>query len=259
MNHKKSWITSAHRGFVEGNLKENSLAAYYNAYLNGAEMIETDARLSSDGVLIVNHDDTVCGFDESGSPVTYIVKDTDAKTLCSVILSRDEKWGVQRIPTLEQVLHLAYNTGLYVNIDLKNGYEIAEAVAKTVLKCGLMGKVVYALNGSGMKGIEAILKIDPDARFIDRGAGFSEVVKDFSERGKRCFCYTWDSCKDEIETIRKNGCLLALISLNESNFESSIKYHPDMCEYLHTSDFKKIDEDYLNGIHREGKLWSIEF
>ena len=88
MNHKKHWITSAHRGFVDGVLKENSLAAYYNAYLNGAEMIETDARLTSDGVLIVNHDDTVKGFNEAGEPVTYVVAETTAETICSVILSQ---------------------------------------------------------------------------------------------------------------------------------------------------------------------------
>ncbi len=129
MSNKKSWISSAHRGFVDGTLKENSLAAYYNAYLNGADMIETDARLSSDGVLIVNHDDTVRGFNDKGEAVTYVVADTPSEILCSVILSNDEKWGVQRIPTLEQVLNLAYHTGLLVNIDLKNGYKIAEAVA----------------------------------------------------------------------------------------------------------------------------------
>lgn len=248
MNHKKNWITSAHRGFVEGDLKENCLGAYYNAYLHGAEMIETDARLTSDGVLIVNHDDTVRGYNEKGEAVTYIVAETTAEKICSVILSRDEKWGVQRVPTLEQVLHLAYNTGLLVNIDLKNGYKIAEDVSKLVLKCGMIGKVVYALNGSGMDGINAILKIDPDARFIDRGPTFANTVKDFSERGKRCFCYTWDSCKDEIEAIRKAGCLLALISLNENNFKNTIALHPDMCEYLHTSDFKSIEEEYLKNV-----------
>lgn len=245
MNHKKNWITSAHRGFVEGDLKENCLAAYYNAFLHGAEMIETDARLTLDGVLIVNHDDTVKGFNDKGEAVSYVVADTLAETICSVILSNDEKWGVQRIPTLEQVLDLAYHTGLYVNIDLKNGLKIAEAVAHTVLKCGMIGKVVYALNGSGMDGINTILAIDPDARFIDRGVGFANTVKDFSERGKRCFCYTWESCKDEIKSIRSLGCLLALISLDERNFEASIAYHPDMCEYLHTSDFKAIEEKYL--------------
>lgn len=248
MNHKKSWLTSAHRGFVEGDLKENCLAAYYNAYLNGADMIETDARLTKDGVLIVNHDDTVKGFNELEESVTYKVAETTSDIICSVILSKDEKWGVQRIPTLEQVLNLAYNTGLLVNIDLKNGYEIAEAVAKTALKCGMIGKVVYALNGSGMAGINAILAIDPDARFIDRGVEFAKTVKDFNERGKRCFCYTSDTSKENIDAIRSYGCLLALISLDENNFKKSIDCHPDMCEFLHTSDFTAIEEAYFDSI-----------
>ena len=245
MNHKKSWITSAHRGFVDGTLKENSLAAYYNAYLNGAEMIETDARLTSDGVLIVNHDDTVRGFNDKGESVSYLVAETTADVICSVILSRDEKWGVQRVPTLKQVLNLAYHTGMQVNIDLKNSYVIAKVVANLVLRCGMQGKVVYALNGCGMDGIKLIMSIDPDARFIDRGLDFAMAVRDFAERGKRCFCYTSDTSPKNIEAIRSYGCLLALISLDDSNFEKSIECHPDMCEYLHTSDFKSIEEKYL--------------
>lgn len=245
---KKCFITSAHRGFVEGELKENSLAAYYNAFLHGADMIETDARFTSDGVLIVNHDPIVKGFDENGEAVSYVVAETPADTVCSVILSRDEKWGIQRVPTLEQVLNLAYNTGLHVNIDLKNGYNGAEPVAKTVLKCGMAGKVVYALNGSGMKGIETIISIDPDARFIDRGVGFAETVSDFAERGKRCFCYTSDPSDENVNAIRDRGCLLALISLKAENFEAAIRQHPDMCEYLHTSDFKAIEESYFEKV-----------
>lgn len=248
MKRGKCWITSAHRGFVDGVLKENSLAAYYNAYLNGADMIETDARLTSDGVFIVNHDDTVEGFNDNGEPVTYVVAQTTAETVCTVILSVDDKWGVQRIPTLEQVLNLAYNTGLLVNIDLKNGYETARAVAELVLKCGMSGKVVYALNGSGMDGISTILEVDPDARFIDKGVAFATAVKDFSERGKRCFCYTSDSGADNINAIRKCGCLLALISLNEDNFKTAIECHPDMCEFLHNSDFRAIESTYLSHV-----------
>ncbi len=248
MNRRKNWLTSAHRGFVEGELKENSLAAYYNAYLKGADMIETDARLSSDGVLIVNHDDTVRGFNDEGEPVSYEVARTPAKVLRSVILSRDEKWGIQRIPTLEEVLNLVYHTGMLVNIDLKNGLEIAAAVAKLVLKCGLQGKVIYALNRSGMEGINTILAIDPDARFIDCGIDFARTVKDFDERGKRCFCYTSDTSEENVSAIREYGCLLALISLHGGNFEDSIKHHPDMCEFLHTSDFKAIEEQYHNSV-----------
>ena len=248
MNHKKGWLTTAHRGFVEGELKENSLAAYYNAYLHGADIIETDARLSCDGVLIVNHDADVKGFDDNGQPVCYPVRETPADLLCSVILSKDEKWGVQRIPTLEQVLHLAYNTGLMVNIDLKNGLETAEAVAKLVLKYGMQGKVIYALNGAGLAGIHAILAIDPDACFDDYGVAFAEEVKDYPERGKRCYCYTKNTSPEVVNAIRDYGCKLELISLKPENFEAAVNCHPDIREFLHTSDFRTIEEEYLNRI-----------
>jgi len=248
MRFNKHWITSAHRGLVDGTLKENSLAAYYNAYLKGADMIETDARFTSDGVLIVNHDPTVKGFNEIGEEVTYIVAETPADVICSLILSKDDVWGVQRVPTLEQVLHLAYNTGMLVNIDLKNKYEGAAPVAKTVLKCGMIGKVVYALNGSGMKGIDTVMAIDPDARFIDSGVGFAQTVRDFAERGKRCFCYTSNANVENVNEIRDYGCQLALISLNMNNFETAIRQHPDMCEFLHTSDFRAIEDSYLKNL-----------
>lgn len=248
MSISKAWITASHRGFVEGRLRENSLAAYYNAYLHGADMIETDARFTRDGVLIVNHDDVANGMNDQGEVVRYTVAETSAEKICSMILSNDEKWGIQRIPTLEQVLNLAYHTGLLVNIDLKNGYACAEMVAKLVLKCGMIGRVVYALNGSGMKGIQTILKIDPDARFIDKGVMFAKTVKDFSERGKRCFCYTADTSEQNINTIRDFGCLLAMISLDATNFVDSIRCKPDMCEFLHTSDFQTIEAGYLSEI-----------
>ena len=248
MKRKKAWLTTAHRGFVEGELKENSLAAYYNAYLHGADIIETDARLTSDGVLVVNHDRDVKGFDENGNPVRYIVKDTSSDVICSVILSKDEKWGVQRIPTLEQVLHLAYNTGLRVNIDLKNGIDTAEMVAKLVLKCGMQGKVIYALNGAGLPGINAIIKVDPDACFDDHGVAFAEKMKDYPERGKRCYCYTSDTSPETVNAIRNLGCKLELISLKPENFEAAVACHPDICEFLHTSDFKTIEEDYLSKV-----------
>ena len=248
MKVKKNWITSAHRGFVEGNLKENCLAAYYNAYLNGADMIETDARFSSDGVLIVNHDPIVKGFNDKGEEVSYVVAETPSCVIQSVILSQDDVWGTQRVPSLEQVLNLAYHTGMQVNIDLKNAYACAVPVAETVLRCGMAGKTVYALNRSGMEGIKAIMAVDPDARFIDKGVGFAQTVRDFSERGKRCFCYTNDASEENVNAIRDYGCLLALISLKENNFEAAIRQHPDMCEFLHTSDFRTIEDGYLEKV-----------
>ena len=101
---------------------------------------------------------------------------------------------MQRVPTLAVVLNLVYPTGMHVNIDLKNGTQIAKSVVMLVLKCCLQGKVIYALSRPGMAGINAILKIDPDARFIDYEADFARTVKGFTQCGKRSLCYTWDSC-----------------------------------------------------------------
>lgn len=233
---RKAWLTSAHRGCVDSVLKENSLAAFYNAYLNGADMIEVDVRLASDGVLVVNHDATVAG---------YTITSTPSTTLCALVLSEDEKWGTQYVPTLAQVLHLAYNTGLQVNIDLKDGAASAEAVANMVLAHGMQGKVVYALNGYGLTGINTIMAIDPDARFIDSVANFATVTN-FAERSKRCYAYTGDISATAVQAIRKSGFMVALTGLNEYNFAAAIAFHPDMCEYSHTSDFMNIEASYLS-------------
>lgn len=234
---KKAWLTSAHRGFVDATLKENSLAAFYNAYLNGADMVEVDVRLASDGVLVVNHDATVAG---------YTIAETSSSTLCALILSNDEKWGTQYVPTLAQVLHLAYHTGLQVNIDLKDGAASAEAVAHMVLAYGMQGKVVYALNGYGMTGINTIMAIDPDARFIDSAANFATAAN-FEERSKRCYVYTSDP--SAVPAIRESGFMVALTSINEYNFEAAIEQHPDMCEYLHTSDFREIEDNHIEKLY----------
>ena len=76
----------------------------------------------------------------------------------------------------------------------------------------------------------------------------AKTVENFGERGKRCFCYTSDTSPENISAIRDRGCLLALISLDRNTFKRSIECHPDMCEFLHTSDFNAIEDDYFNSL-----------
>ena len=65
----KTWISSAHQGFVTDGIHSNTLAAYLLAAKKGADMIETDERTTKDGIIIANHDPSVKGFDENGEPV----------------------------------------------------------------------------------------------------------------------------------------------------------------------------------------------
>ena len=108
---RKTWISSAHQGFVEENIHSNTLAAYMLAARKGADMIETDARTTRDGILIVNHDATVKGYDENLKPVEYLIFDTDYADIAKLTLTPDGD-RQNRVPKLSEALHLAYFTGM---------------------------------------------------------------------------------------------------------------------------------------------------
>lgn len=241
----KTWISSAHRGFVIDGVHQNTLLAYRLAAEKGADMIETDARTSKDGVLVANHDPDIKGFDKNGNPVSCVISETEYSVISEISLTDGGIYD-NRVPTLEETLRLAYFTGMCVNIDLKEGFGYAEKIAKLVVKNGLGGRTVYATNGSGVKTINKILEIDPDARFIDTKLNFTrENLREVKNYQSKCYVYTGDFSDKNIAEIRESGCMLATISLNENNADDAFRHCPNMAEYLHTSDFEKIDADIL--------------
>lgn len=250
---RKTWISSAHRGFVLEGMHENTLSAFYLAAQKGADMIETDARTTKDGILVANHMPDGEGFDAQGNAVTYVVSDTRFDELSRILLAPNDPYGVQYVPTLEQVLLLAYATGMRVNIDLKEGAPYAQEVARLVCKCGMRGRVVYATNGAGGESIPKILRIDPEAKFIDTPDRFTaEKLSHIPDYPARCFAYTADFSDENIAKIRESGCMLAAISLNDDNLLDAFRHHPDMAEYPHTSDFEALDRNALAALR--GKI-----
>lgn len=243
---RKSWISSAHRGFADENTVQNTLKAYRLAAEKGADMIETDARTTKDGVLIANHDADVKGFGKNGNSVSCIVSETDYSFIKNILLKPGGDCE-DTVPTLRETLSLAYYTGMCVNIDLKEGSAHAEDIANLVCECGMRGRVVYATNGSGAETIKKVLAIDPDARFIDTKQNFTkENLAEIENYRSKCYVYTWDFSDENIAEIRKSGCMLAAISLNAENAPSAFRHHPDMAEYPHTSDFEQIDRDIIS-------------
>lgn len=243
---KKTWITSAHQGFVKGNVRSNTALAVRFAIEAGADMIETDARTTSDGVLIANHDATVVGVDESGNPVEKTISETTFSDLQKIILSESEEYGIQRVATLEEMISLAHVGGIGINIDLKEGFAHAEEIARMVVSHGMGGQTIYATNGSGLQTIYAILAIDPDARFIDKPRHFNaETLAPYADYRSRCFAYTSDFSPENIAAIRKSGCMLAAISLDAETAPIGLALSPEMAEYPHTSDFVAIEKAFF--------------
>lgn len=239
---KKTWISSAHQGYVAGGMRSNTLSAFYLAAQKGADMIETDARTTRDGVLVCNHDPDVRGFDGEGRPAVYRVSETDSGIITRVVLAPDDPAGVQYVPTLKEALELCYYTGMRINIDLKEGMFSAEAAARLTVGSGMRGRAVYATNGAGAEAIKAILAIDPEAKFIDTVRNYTkENLASVPGYGAKCYAYTGDFSQETVNAVRESGCMLAAISLNADNAEEAFRHHPDMAEYPHTSDFAEID------------------
>jgi glycerophosphoryl diester phosphodiesterase len=138
------WLV-AHRG---GSLlaPENTLAAFDRAVSLGADAIETDVRVTADGVVVTFHDDDTARL--LGAPGTI-----EGRTLAE--LSRlDAGWGFTAdggatfpfrgagltVPPLEEVL--ARYPKLRFNIDAKpDDAPLAEALARTVRAAGAEERV----------------------------------------------------------------------------------------------------------------------
>ncbi|MCA9260193.1 MAG: glycerophosphodiester phosphodiesterase [Planctomycetales bacterium] len=118
----------AHRGASHA-APENTLAAFRLAWELGADGIEGDFYLSSDGKIVCIHDrDT-----ERVAGVKKVVADTSFADLRRLDVGRwkDESWEGERIPTLEEVLATAPR-GKLVFIELKCGPEIVDPLVATL-------------------------------------------------------------------------------------------------------------------------------
>lgn len=250
-------IVSGHRGNVDdsGLMHENTISAIRRAIQKGAGMIETDARLTKDGVPVANHDPVAVGWDPDGNPLSLTVADVTYEELSKLRLTcgtatpdthesteGDFVCEGESVPLLSDILRICQKAGIMVNIDLKNGIENAVQVAELVEKEGLSGRVVYGTNASGPECIHRILQMDPEAMFIDRPVNFTrEKLQGVKDYEKHCFAYTSDFSDENILAIRESGCMLAAISLRPETVEKGLSLNPEMAEYCHDSDFEKLE------------------
>jgi glycerophosphoryl diester phosphodiesterase len=108
-------LNIAHRG-ASGRFPENTLKAFGAAIDAGAQMCELDVRITSDGVLVVIHDETVERTTDGRGAVRSMTLD-ELKRLDAGVRFGGEFKG-ERIPTLEEVMALA-DGRCGLNLELK--------------------------------------------------------------------------------------------------------------------------------------------
>lgn len=134
----------AHRGASQF-APENTLAAFDLAYRQGALAIELDAQLTSDGQVVVIHDDTV---DRTTDGIGR-VRDLDSTTIKGLDAGAhfDIAFKGERIPTLEEVFS-TFGDKLLINIELKNNAspfdDLPAKVARLVKQHNLGERVIFS-------------------------------------------------------------------------------------------------------------------
>lgn len=163
----------AHRG-ASAYAPENTMEAFILAHKMGADGIELDIHLSKDGQLVVAHDETV---DRCSNGKGYIIDKTLRELLELDFSNGKDSYSNTRIPTLEQVLELIKSSGLYLNIEIKNGIVIYEGIEEKTLKLvsdmGLEDKVIY--SSFNHYSLSIIKKLNPKALI---GLLYSEAMVD---------------------------------------------------------------------------------
>ncbi|MCM3566674.1 glycerophosphodiester phosphodiesterase [Neobacillus mesonae] len=132
----------AHRGYSTS-FAENTMNAFIGAENAGADGIELDVQLTSDGEIVVIHDEKV---DRTTNGHGF-VKDFSYKEIRKL---NANKKGIKKepIPSLEEVFEWMKTNQLICNIEMKNGlfpYEgMEEKVIKLIRKFGLQNRIIIS-------------------------------------------------------------------------------------------------------------------
>ena len=133
-------VWTAHRGY-SSKYPENSMAAFLGAYEVGVDCIELDVYLSSDGVVMVMHDDTINrttnGTGKIASLTYEQLKQYNLKNSSGVLTQ-------EKIPTFEEVLQEFQNKDVKFLCEIKSSQSgLPKACVDLIKKYGMEDQVVF--------------------------------------------------------------------------------------------------------------------
>ncbi len=119
----------AHRGASDSH-PENTLAAFREAILLGAQMIEFDVAATADGQLVLMHDATIeRTTDGKGSVSNLTLEEIQQLDTGSW---KHKKFKDERVPTLRQALNMMPEN-IWLNVHLKGGSALATQVTQEIV------------------------------------------------------------------------------------------------------------------------------
>lgn len=147
----------AHRG-ASGYAPENTLEAFQLAADMNADGVELDVQMSSDGQLVVVHDERI----DRVSDGKGFVRDYSLAELKRMNFGKlFPEYGIVKIPTLFEVYDLLKNSSLHINVEMKNGCVIYNGLEERLIALekhmGMRDRILYSsFNHHSVKKIKEI-------------------------------------------------------------------------------------------------------
>jgi glycerophosphoryl diester phosphodiesterase len=163
-------IIFAHRG-ASSHAPENTMAAFQRAFLDGAEAIEVDAKLTRDGRVVVFHDSTLNRTTDGEGRLSE--KTADELRALDAGSHFSEKYRGEKIPFLEEVFE-AFGRKILINVELKNYWSpldgLADRVCELVRRHGVQANMLFSsFYASNLRRAAQLLPEVPRALLAIRG------------------------------------------------------------------------------------------
>lgn len=206
------WIVG-HRGCLYDEL-ENTREGFQRAAKMGADAVELDVFLLRCGTLIVFHGGGTdenpghlldyCNVDKGILDLEYseVLELSFNPSFAEFGCPSKKILGSQRIPTLEQVLVDAKQSGLHVKVELK-GPGTVEPTLEVVERLDMVTQVSYA--SFDLARIAHLRKLRSDKKNYPTGALFNDIPDDFLDQANKAGVtevhLRYDTCHKDIITL----------------------------------------------------------
>lgn len=213
-NRKAPWVI-AHRGAM-GEAPENTLASFQKAIHQQCDVIELDIHLTSDGHVVVCHDETLDRTTDRSGAIGQLmleeVRQADAGSWFG------PAFAGERIPLLEEVLELV-PAGIGLNIELKQSYggRLEEAVVKLLRERGRLDSVLFSsydhklLHRMKQKAPEARISLVYDFKPLHP----VRLTHDFGLEVYAVSLYHGMVEREDVEAIRGDGKHVIVWTVNQ--------------------------------------------
>lgn len=175
-------ISVAHRGAMPTETPENTLVGYAKAKEMGFDYVELDVRLTSDGEIVILHDETInrTGRNADGSTISSTINISDialsqAKeyVFCGSLY---EDYPSVRIPTLEETIALCKSIGIkpWLDVYVEPTTAVLDKIYTVLDKYGMRDSAV--LGSSTYNWVRAITQYYSKANVVTRSSTYSDTT-----------------------------------------------------------------------------------